>query len=303
MLKLRPRTRATADAERSRSRPPAEHQAASDARQPSAQAAPAKPGKLDRVGAGWKFTSGALGTIATAVGLLATFGVIGGGAGAPAPGVAIASAATKASDSGSSKVLVTVSKTPTGAAPGSGGTVMGAGEFDYRRGRGRLEYDLSRTPHHEDYYAVEVRFDGPSFFVRDSGGVFRWPEGKEWLRVRFVDLAGLRLQGGAYAKVSDLGVADPSEAVKTLESSASGAKLIGEESLHGEQAKHYRVPRGPGTTVDIWVDEKGYLRKLETTTRTRSEKVTTRTELDDFGVEVDTKLPPRNRVWDLAEGR
>jgi hypothetical protein len=298
MLKrLRPRTRAT-DGQRSRSRPPAEHPARPDARTPGAVERPAK-GKLARIGAGWQFTSGAIATIATAIGALAAFGIVGGGAGAPPPAVAIASAATKASDSGSSKVLVTVIKTRAGAAPGSGATTLGAGEFDYRRGRGRLEYDLSRVPKLQDYYAVEVRFDGPYFFVRDSG-VFHWPNGKQWLRVRFVDLAGLP---GAYGKIADLGVADPTDAVKSLAGSASGAKLIGEESLHGEQAKHYRVQRGAGNTVDIWVDEKGYLRKLETVTRTRSETVTTRTELDDFGVAVDAKLPPRSRVFDLAEGR
>jgi hypothetical protein len=256
--------------------------------------------KLARVSTGWKFTSGAIATIATAVGVLATFGVVGGGPGAPAPALAIASAAAKATDSGTSRVLVTVIKTRTGAAPGSGDTILGAGEFDYRRGRGRLEYDLSRTPTHQDYYAIQVRFDGPSFFVNDSG-VFHWPHGKHWLRVRYVDLAGLRLQGGAYAKVPDLGVADPTEAVKSLEGSASGAKLVADESLHGEPAKHYRVRRGAGTTEDVWVDDKGYLRKLETVTRTKSETVTTRTELDDFGVAVDTRLPPRNRVFDLAE--
>src|SRR4051794_38325731 len=250
MLKLRPTTRVS-DGQQSRSTPPAEHPVRPDARTPRTVEPSAKPGKLARIGAGWKLTSGAVATVATVIGALATFGVVGGGAGAAPPGVAIAAAAAKASNSGSSKVLVTVIKTRAGAPPGSGGTTLGAGEFDYRRGRGRLEYDLSRTAHLEDFYAVEVRFDGPYFFVRDSG-VFHWPKGKQWLRVRFVDLPGLA--GSTYAKVSDLGVADPTDAVKSLGGGASGAKLIGEESLHGEQAKHFRVQRGAASTVDIWVD-------------------------------------------------
>src|SRR4051812_46954099 len=207
MLKLRPRTRAT-EGHRPRSQPPVEPPARPDARAPDEVERPAKRGKLAEISAGWKFTSGAIATIATAIGVLATFGVVGGGPGAPPPAVAIASAATKASDSGSSKVLVTIIKTRTGAAPGSGATTIGAGEFDYRRGRGRLEYDLSRVPKLQDYYAVEVRFDGPYFFVRDSG-TFRWPLGKQWLRVRFVDLPGLP---GTYGKLADLGVADPADA-------------------------------------------------------------------------------------------
>src|SRR3954452_22338347 len=99
--------------------------------------------RLARVSTGWKVASGAIATIATAIGILTTLGVIRGDNG-PAPSAAIASAAIKATDSGSSKVLVTIIETPAGAPAGSGGTTIAAGAFDFRRGRGRMEYDFSR---------------------------------------------------------------------------------------------------------------------------------------------------------------
>src|SRR4051794_20059910 len=102
MLKLRPRTRAT-EGHRPRSQPPAEPPVRPDGPTPDEVEPPAKHETLSRIGVGWKLTSGAIATIATAIGVLATFGVVGGGPGAPPAAVAIASAATKSSDSGSSK--------------------------------------------------------------------------------------------------------------------------------------------------------------------------------------------------------
>src|SRR3954471_283402 len=64
--------------------------------------------RLERVGAGWKVGSGGVATIATVVGVLSTFGLVGGGGGAPPAAVAVASAAAKAADASSSRVLVTV---------------------------------------------------------------------------------------------------------------------------------------------------------------------------------------------------
>jgi hypothetical protein len=263
-----------------------------------------KPGKVERIGAGWKVSSGAIATIAAAFGVLTTLGVIRGGDDPPAPSAAIASAAAKATDSGSSKVLVTIIESPTGGSARAGGTTIGAGAFDFRRGRGRMEYDFSRRKGLEDLYSVDVRFDGPTYFVHNSGALrLPVPKSKPWVRVTFADSAHS-------SALSDLGVFDPAQIVAALSRPASGAKLIGRETLRGEPMKHYRIERDPDgrgpalpITKDVWVDEKGFLRRLETVTRTALTTVTSRTEFDDYGTDVDTALPPRNRVFDLKTGR
>jgi hypothetical protein len=182
--------------------------------------------------------------------------------------------------------------------------ILGAGEYDYRRGRGRMEYDLSRQKGQEDLYAVEVRFDGPTFFVRDPG-TFGLARNKPWLRATFAELARSGIP--AFAAVADIGIHDPTHALKELAASAGGTKRIGEEQLHGVKTTHYRAQRDPdgggparSTTADVWVDENGYLRQLQTVRQTGSGSETTRTELDDFGVHVDAALPPRSRVTDLG---
>jgi hypothetical protein len=263
-----------------------------------------KPGRIERIGASWKVSSGAVATIAAAFGVLTTLGVIRGSDDAPAPSAAIASAAVKAADSGSSKVLVTIIEKPTGGSAGAGGTTIGAGAFDFRRGRGRVEYDFSRRKGLEDLYSVDVRFDGPTYFVHNSGALrLPVPKSKPWVRVTFAD-------SGNSAALSELGVFDPVQIVTALSRPASGAKLIGKETLRGESMKHYRVERDPdgrGPTLpmtrDVWVDENGFLRRLETVTRTALTTVTSRIEFDGYGTEVDTALPPRNRVFDLKTGR
>ena len=262
--------------------------------------------RLARVDAGWKVVSGVIATIATAVGMLTTFGILGGGSGPP-PAVAVTSAAAKAADSGSSRILVTVMETRAGSPAGSGTMTLGAGEYDYRRGRGQMEYDLSQQKGNEDLYAVKVRFDGPTFFVRDPG-TFHLAKNKPWLRTSVAELARYGPPFGALG--TDVGIHDPTQALKELEAEASGTKRIGEEQLHGVKTTHYRAHRDPDgggparpVTEDVWVDENGYLRQLETVRQTASGSETTRTQLDDFGVHVDTALPPRTRVTDLGTGK
>lgn len=247
--------------------------------------------------------SGVIATVATAVGVLTTFGIVGDGGGAPPPAVAVASAAAKAGDASSSRVLVTVIDTRAGAPAGSGTKTLGAGEYDYRRGRGRMEYDLSQQKGLEDLYAVEVRFDGQTFFVRDPG-TFGLAKNKPWLRATLAELAR---SDPAFAAIADIGVHDPMHALEELQANASDTKRIGEEQLHGFKTTHYRGHRDPDgggparpVTEDVWVDENGYLRQLETVRQTASGTETTRTELDDFGVHVDTALPPRGRVLDYG---
>jgi hypothetical protein len=255
----------------------------------------------ERTSVGFRVASGALATVATAVGLLATLGVIGGATETSAS-AAVASAASKASGAGSSKVLVTIVETPSGTPTGPAQTTLAAGSFDFRRGRGRMEYDYSRRKGLEDLYSVEVIFNGPTFFVENDAALgLPVPKGKHWVRVRFAD--------SAKSPVAFLGVFDPTQILAELESRTSGAKRIGTETIRGEPMKHYRIerdPDGPGParplTKDVWVDRDGFLRRLETVTRSASKTVLSRTEFDDYGVEANTKLPPRSRVYDRATG-
>lgn len=279
-----------------------------EAAEPEEEAADAEkePGRFARISTGWKGISGVIATIGTAVGVLTTLGLIGGGGGAAGPSEAVASAASKTAQAGSSSLRVMVIETPRGAAAGSGDTIVGSGQLDYREGRGRIEYDLSRRRGSEDMTAVEVVFNGPAFYVRDPGAL-GLPKGKRWVRVAFDDITRVQDGGGELAVLSELRIDDPTKTVASLEENSSGAKEVGEEPLYGVTTKHYRAQRDPDgqgptppTTVDAWVDEAGYLRKVETVTEGPGATTKTRTELDEFGVTVDARPPPSSQVLDLA---
>lgn len=257
------------------------------------------------ISTGWKGISGVVATIATAVGVLTTLGLVGGDGGAPGPADAVASAASKTAKAGSSTVRVSIFEAPRGASEGRGETIVGTGAFDYREGRAQMEFDLSRRTGSEELSAVEVIFNGPSFYVRDAGA-FDLPRGKRWLRVSFDDAARIE-DAGELGALSGLRIDDPTNVVASLDENASEPQKVGEEPLYGVTTTHYRAKRDPdgagpraATTVDAWVDEAGYLRKLETLTPTAAGTTKVRTELDEFGVTVDAKPPPSSQVLDFG---
>ncbi|HEX8065801.1 MAG TPA: hypothetical protein VF520_04655 [Thermoleophilaceae bacterium] len=264
-----------------------------------------RPGRLARLDAGWKALSGVVATIATAVGVLATLGVVGGGGGGPAsPAAAIESGAAKTADARSSRVRVSETETPrTGAAAPS--RFVGDGTFDYRTGRGHMRYDFSGNRGDEDLSSVDVVFNGPTVYIHDPGGL-RFPGGTPWARVSLADLQ--RLGGGAESDLARFfdGIEDPTRAVESLAESASGMRKVGEDPVVGADWTHYRSVRDPDgagpappATKEAWVDESGFVRRIETVQPGPASTVRTRTEYDDFGVEVDVEPPPSGRVSDL----
>ncbi|HEX8073824.1 MAG TPA: hypothetical protein VF545_02480 [Thermoleophilaceae bacterium] len=261
-----------------------------------------QPGRLARVSAGWKAVSGAVATIATAVGVLTTLGLVGGGGGGPGPSDAMAAAASKTATAGSSTLQVSITRTPRGAAAAD--TIVGRGEIDYRGGRGRMEWDLSNSPGLEDLGEVEVLFNGPVLYV--PAAVLGLPKDKPWVRVAFADLDRID-STSQYAVLSDLKIDDPTQVVKSLDENSSGAKKVGEEQAFGVKTTHYRAQRDPDgkgpatpTTVDLLVDEAGYMRRVETLSHGASGTVKTVTLLDEFGVAVDARPPPSRRAVDFG---
>jgi hypothetical protein len=265
-----------------------------------------QPGRFARLSAGWKTTSGVVATIGTAVGVLATLGVIGGGGGAVAPSDAIAGA-TKNVNASSFRLRVSLTEIPRSGAPGAS-TIVGDGRLDYRASRGHMVYDLSQSTGTEGLSKVDLVFNGPTLYIHDPGGL-GFPKETPWGRLEVSDFE--RLEGssdGTLSFFSELGINDPTQAVRNLEKNSSGAKKVGTETIFGDEWAHYRAQpdpdgRGPAQpeTIDIWVDDSGYLRKVEKISPGAASTVETRTELDEYGVPVDAKPPPSSQVFDLAE--
>lgn len=262
-----------------------------------------KPGRLARIGASWKTVSGVVATVGTAVGVLATLGLVGGGGGSAGAEAAIASGVAKTADASTFRLRYTTTTTPR-SDPGGKSTIVGDGEFDYRAGRGRMEFDLSRSAGNEALSSVIVVFNGPTFYFRETRprpGGFEFKPETPWARVTFAEVQ--RDPTLAPPGVSS----DPTKGIKGLGDDASGIRKVGTEPGPGVVWTHYRGQRDPDaggparpTTIDVWIDDDGFVRKIETTTTGAVETVQTRTELDEFGVKVDVELPPSKRVFDFA---
>ncbi|HEX8647983.1 MAG TPA: hypothetical protein VF715_13905 [Thermoleophilaceae bacterium] len=266
-------------------------------------AAEEAPGRFHRVSAGWKAASGVVATVGTAVGILATLGVIGGGE-PVTPSDAIAGA-TKNVNASSFRLRVSMTEIPSSGASRAS-TIVGDGQLDYGASRGHMQYDLSQSTGIRELSKVDLVFDGPTLYLHDSGGLNLE---KPWGRVEIADWQ--RLEGSSNATLeffSDLGIDDPTQAVKDLEKSSSGARKIGDEAIFGDEWTHYRAepdPDGRGPmrpeTVDVWVDDAGYLRRIEKISQGPAATTRTRTELDEYGVKVRAKPPPSSQVVDLAK--
>jgi hypothetical protein len=114
------------------------------------------------------------------------------------------------------------------------------GQVDYESQQSRLEYDMSNLPGMgaED---VEVRFDGPTVFVRFPDGPpdMELPEGKDWIRVPPPEVP--EEEEEAPAAALDLGGVqqDPTQFVRFLVTGATDVQEEGTEEVRGEQTTVY----------------------------------------------------------------
>ena len=228
-------------------------------------------------------------------------------------GELIVAAATKSTKSGSVEADFKIS------GPGIKGS--GSGVFDTGPSRsGQLSMKVTVR-------GMEVPIDsviaGNVLYMRSS--VFSQlglPANKQWIKV---DLGKLAQQRGVDLSSLANTSPTPTSALSYLRGSGR-VREVGKESIDGAETTHYKVTvdlekaaarSDPDTRqalrrvikssgvktlpVDVWVDGKGYVRKVQYAQRASGQNVKVTMNLHDYGKPVTVKPPPADSVVDLMQ--
>lgn len=254
--------------------------------------------------------SAAGGEAAGAAGAGGVADVVGVAAGAQVlvdPAAAVRRAADTLVRAGSSR-WVTSMETASG---GTRVAIRGTGAFDYVTRRGRLEVSLPTD-------AAGAPERGPVTELLTPGALYMKNRGEgvpadKWVRVDITGLSDGNLVSG--------GATDPLTAAELLRS-AHEVTLVGEERLYGVPVRHYRgmadiaraaraaspgvraalraAARGfsvTGVPVEVYLDERGRLRKLRQRFTFSDVAVVSVTRLSDFGAPVKVTLPEPSDIY------
>ncbi|MGB2874433.1 MAG: hypothetical protein WBB76_03055 [Gaiellaceae bacterium] len=147
---------------------------------------------------------------------------------------------------------------------------------------------------------------------------------KEWVKFDLARIAGQARQLGLGGLLGESST--PTGALAYLRGSSGHLTKVGTETVRGEAMTHYKVTvdlelaakrasgsarqslrQAIGTTgarklqVDVWIDGKGYIRKLTLPGKGQAPSVTI--ELHDFGSHVSISAPPSYSVVDVTKLR
>jgi hypothetical protein len=229
----------------------------------------------------------------------------------PVSGELIVAAATKSTKPGSVEADFKI------AGPGLKGS--GSGVFNTGSSRsGQLSMKV--TVRGMDV-PIDTVITGNVLYMRSS--VFSQlglPANKQWIKV---DLGQLAQQGGIDLSSLANTSPTPASALSYLRG-ASKVREIGQESIDGAETTHYkvtvdlekavarsdsitqealrRVIQAGGTKtlpIDVWVDGKGFVRKVQYAQRAAGKAVKVTMDLHDYGKPVTVKPPPSDEVVDL----
>lgn len=189
--------------------------------------------------------------------------------------------------------------------------VGGDGVINLRDGTSRMDIGQGQQ-------RLEQRVIGTTLYQKPpKEAASQLPGGKTWMKI---DLARLTKSGGGSGQFSN--PADSMAYTKSL--SEKDVKKVGTDSVGGTKTTHYRVSLdlaklsqgdakqekqlrqqlGDSVPVDLWTDEDGVLRRVETKLTTESGKskikVKNVMELSDFGTEVDVKAPSNGQTADVT---
>jgi hypothetical protein len=247
----------------------------------------------------------------------------------------VAAAADKTTEQGSSRFSFT---TKISGAGGRTIEMSGGGLMDYRTERARIEVDMSgllEAAGGSGDLTTEMLLAGRDFYLRmprqvlEEAGV---PASKPWIKVNLEQATGVNL--------SELqqGVQSPADQLQMLRAVSDEWERKGEEEVRGTRTTRFHVvvdaqkatreglknvperyreqakraieqfTKDAGLDeipMDVWLDDDGVLRRLEMNVNVASEgeqiAMQMRTELYDFGVEVDIKPPPASQVTDVTQ--
>ncbi|MGZ4318791.1 MAG: hypothetical protein ACXVRD_05650 [Gaiellaceae bacterium] len=237
----------------------------------------------------------------------------GGGGSAAAPSNAIEAAALKTSQAGSVRADFSLS---------SSGGVSGTGSGVFNSGKDRSGQLTMNVTANGKQVAIDTVIIGNTIYLRSPLISQRLPGGKQWVK--------LDIQKAAKAANVDLGSLlsanpTPAGALAYLQGS-SAIKKLGSATVGGVPTTHYRVVvdlqkaadrasgsdknaleqaiKAAGTTtlpVEVWVDSRGYVRKIEYQSQASGQSADLTMELHDFGSPVPITAPATNEVVDLLQ--
>jgi hypothetical protein len=252
---------------------------------------------------------------------------------APAPPTARLSAFAAAVEKGSDAGSVRFSTDTTLTTGGRTVHVPGSGVFDYEQNRGRFSFDSSSlreiNPNAKAAGRTQIIFDETVMYMRVDPMTPPLPTGKSWLKV------DLRRAGLSAAQIGqESGFPDPAESLLYLRAASGKITSLGRTEVRGVATTHYRAQvdarkfeqlraerasqssRAEGGGVkdfpmDVWIDDKGLPRRIMARFVFRPGgapvRLSTRTDMFDFGGEVDVRTPNAAEAVDItdsfAEGR
>ncbi|MFJ2774040.1 hypothetical protein [Streptomyces sp. NPDC087300] len=258
-------------------------------------------------------TGGAVAAVA-AVGLMAVAtGCSGSGAAVEAkragdPGDVVRGAADSLVRAGSSKASTSLEM----ASGGTRVTIRGKGVYDFEGQRGRFQVVLPKDPAGDDEHRpiTELLTPGALYMKNRGAGV---PADK-WVRIETASLSDGNLVTG--------GATDPLAAAELLRGTRHVA-YVGEERVGGAEVRHYRGvadiggaakaasagQRGAlaaaaakgfsrqGVHFDVYLDDRGRVRKLRQQFRMAEANVASTTLLYDFGAPAEVRLPAAGDIF------
>jgi hypothetical protein len=165
------------------------------------------------------------------------------------------------------------------------GVVSGDGE------QGQVTVELGR------FGRIEERVVDGTVYVKAAG--LLGGSDDEWYSVsvdRLRDLAGSF--GGDAASAFD---GSPADALDVLDELAGPVETIGDDTVGGRHATHYRVhvdAKGTRSPVDVWIDDQDRVVKLVASVPDGGDLTF---EVTSFGVPVDVQAPPADQVEELPD--
>jgi hypothetical protein len=204
-------------------------------------------------------------------------------------------------------------------------TAEGAFDFAERKGNVRMPLGSLGLPGLGAGTVAELLLTGDAYYVKLPGV---GSTARPWIKVDLAD----KKSNAAMIGLDQLGVDDPLVALELLRGAASNARETGKETVRGAKTTRYHAvvemkkalsdappARRPQLErfaaklqvsqlpVDVWIDDLGRTRRLEysvdvpgTGSDAAPLRMTSRTELFDFGTHVDVTVPPADQVTDAA---
>ena len=124
--------------------------------------------------------------------------------------------------------------------------------------------------------------------------------GKSWLKTNLDD--------EERTGVDPFALFNPSVLLEVLRAAARESEVVGDEDVDGRRMTHYRLvvddaklgdpDDGSTSSVDVWVDDQGLVRRFESRPTDDADGEAWTIEFSDFGVPVDIEPPPAEEVLD-----